>query len=319
MAKFRTVLSILFCLGLSVLLSGCKAALLDPAGIIAASEKHILINSVLLMLLVVVPVIVLTVAFAWHYRSSNTKAKYEPEWAHSTLLEIIWWGVPIVIIIILAAITWISSHKLDPYRPLTGKGKPLVIQVVALNWKWLFIYPQQHIATVNFLELPVNTPVRFLITADAPMNSFDIPRLAGQIYAMSGMQTKLNILATKEGDYRGLSTNYSGEGFADMYFTAHVGTMDEFNQWVSATQKSKQKLTMDAYNQLAQPSKKVAPEFYSGVTDGLFHSVIMKYMMPAQDQTSVTQSLQNKPKQDYKSKRDYNTRWNKGQVPPVSE
>ena len=191
-----------FCFVLA--LSGCKLVILDPKGAIAAAEKSILLDAVALMLLVVVPVIVMSALFAWRYRAKNQRATYTPSWAQSHLLEAICWGIPCVIIIILAILTWISTHKLDPYRPLQHAKKPLVIQAVALNWKWLFIYPEQHIATVNLVQFPVDRPVEFLVTADAPMNSFAIPQLAGQIYAMSGMRTRLHLIANAVGDYRGL-------------------------------------------------------------------------------------------------------------------
>jgi cytochrome o ubiquinol oxidase subunit 2 len=329
--KFRSILFTIIGLALSLSLTGCKAALLDPKGIIANAEMHLLIDAVLLMLIVVIPVIILTGVIAWKYRAGNTKAKYTPDWSHSTLLEIIWWTIPCIIIAILATITWVSSHQLDPYRPLAVKTKPLIIQVVALNWKWLFIYPDQHVATVNFVQFPVNIPVRFLITADAPMNSFQIPQIAGQIYAMSGMQTKLNVMADTIGDYRGLSTNYSGEGFSNMYFTARVSTQRDFDKWVKQVQKSPQKLSMNAYNQLAQPSEDVPPEYFSGVTDGLYNTVIMKYMMPMKDMKNMQEATGTKGKgmadmkkmksmnqqdKDYVKDRDYETRWHKGNIPP---
>lgn len=283
-----------FTLCLSALsLNGCKLALLDPKGVIAADEKHMLITAVLLMLLVVIPVIFLAVSVSHKYRASNTKAKYTPDWGHSTLLEIIWWTIPCVIIAILATLTWITTHKLDPYRPLDVKGKPLVIQAIALNWKWLFIYPEQNIAVVNFLQFPVNQPVRFLLTSDAPMNAFQIPRLAGQIYTMSGMQTKLNLMATEKGDYRGYSANYSGNGFSGMHFVAHVGTTEEFNQWVKSIKKStssSSSLNLDKYNLLMKDSENNPVEYFSSVSPDLYNTVLMKFMMPmgsAQDQKSL--------------------------------
>ncbi|TAK77620.1 MAG: ubiquinol oxidase subunit II [Gammaproteobacteria bacterium] len=267
--------------GLAILLSGCKAAVLDPKGMIAADEKHILILSALLMLIVVIPVIVLTFVFAWRYRASNTKATYAPEWAHSNLLEVICWSVPCVIIVILSVITWTSSHRLDPYKPLDIKnGKPIIIEAISLEWKWLFIYPEQNIATVNFVQFPVNTPVRFLISAEGPMNSFQIPQLGGQIYAMAGMQTKLNLIANTIGDYQGVSANFSGEGFTDMKFIARVSSQDQFEQWVKTVKRSPTALTMTAYDQLIQPSENNPVAYYSSATKDLFNTVIMKSMMP---------------------------------------
>jgi cytochrome o ubiquinol oxidase subunit 2 len=237
-----------------------------------------------LMLFVVIPVIILSIVFAWKYRASNTKAKYSPEFAHSTFLELIWWTIPIIIIAILAVITWTTSHRYDPYRPLDIKTKPIIIQVIALNWKWLFIYPEQNIATVNFVEFPANVPVRFFITADAPMNSFQIPQLAGQIYAMPGMRTELNLIAAEPGDYMGMSTNYSGIGFNGMSFNAKATTQEEFNAWVKSAQHSQQKLTQETYTQLAKPSENNPVATYSSVSKDLFNNVIMSFMMPMPQQ-----------------------------------
>lgn len=262
------------------LLSGCHAVLLDPQGPIATDEKHILIATTLLMSLVVVPVILLTLFFAWRYRASNTKAAYSPGWAHSTSLEVTWWSVSSVIIAVLAIITWISTHQLDPYEPLAVKEKPLTIQAVALNWKWLFIYPEQHIATINFVQFPVGVPINFLITAEGPMNSFQIPQLAGQIYAMAGMQTKLHVLASKAGDYRGLSTNFSGEGFSDMKFIARASSLEQFDQWIKKVKTSPQDLTARTYQQLTKDSINHPVEYYSSISPDLFNDIIMKSMMP---------------------------------------
>jgi len=292
-SKWLKRLSALMVGGAAMTLSGCKQmVILDPEGIIAADEKRILIIAVLLMLLVVLPVIFLAVTISHKYRASNKKANYTPDWGHSTILEIVWWAIPCVIIAILAAITLTSSHSLDPYRPLDEKGKPLVIQVVALNWKWLFIYPEQNIAVVNFVQFPVNQPIRFLITSDAPMNSFQIPSLAGQIYAMAGMQTKLNLLATKTGDYRGYSANYSGNGFAGMNFTARVSSQKEFDEWVKSVKakSSNPSLTLERYNDIMKDSENNPVEYFSSVSPNLFNIVLMKFMMPmgsVQDQKNL--------------------------------
>lgn len=275
-------------ISLSLFIDGCKMVLLDPKGVIAADEKHLLITGVLLMLIVVVPVIFLTLAFAWKYRASNVNAKYEPDWAHNTLLEIVWWTIPCIIIVILAIITWISSHRLDPYKPLNSTDKPLTIQAISLEWKWLFIYPDQHIATINYVELPVQQPVLFLITSDAPMNSFQIPQLAGQIYAMAGMQTKLNLIANVPGDYAGLSTNFSGQGFSDMKFDVKAVSPTEFNQWVKQIKKSPQKLTSAAYDKIAQPSENDAVQYFSNVDKNMFSNVIMKFMMPMNNKMAMS-------------------------------
>lgn len=265
----------------TLLLSGCKLALLHPKGAIAADETRLLIEATLTMLIVVVPSLLLTLFFAWRYSAKRDKGKYSPDWSHSNTLEAIWWGIPCIIIIILATITWISTHHLDPYRPIASKKKQMVIQVVSLNWKWLFIYPKQGIATVNFVEFPVNTPVEFQVTSDAPMNSFQITQLAGQIYAMAGMRTRIHMIANDPGDYHGLSTSYSGGGFAGMHFIAHVPkTEQDFNNWVTKVKQSSKHLSLDAYQQLMKDSKNNPVTYYSTVKDGLFQSIINKYMNP---------------------------------------
>lgn len=281
MNKLPRILFALLPLVFVLFLSGCdNMLLLEPRGWVAAEQKELLIISVLLMLTIVVPVILLTFFVARKYRASNTKAKYEPNWGHSTVLEMVWWAIPCVIIAILAALTMVSSHKLDPYRSLDVPGKPMTIQVIALNWRWLFIYPEQQIATINFLELPVNRPVTFLITSDAPMNSFQIPQLGGQIYAMPGMQTKLNLIADKPGDYYGFSANYSGHGFANMNFIARASSEADFDKWVKSVKQSHNKLTMTAYDKLVPDSIDNSVQSYSGVDKDVFKNVIMKYMMP---------------------------------------
>lgn len=278
--KIKNIFLVIFISGLTLLLTGCKLILLDPKGIIAADEKQIMIISALLMLIVVIPVIILTLYFAWRYRAGNTKAKYSPDWDHSTTLEIIWWSIPCIIIAILASITWTSSHKLDPFRSIGESDKTITIQVIALEWKWLFIYPNQHIATVNYIQIPVGTPVRFLISAEGPMNSFLIPQLAGQIYAMAGMQSKLHLIADKIGVYQGMSANFSGEGFSDMNFNVNVSSQEQFDTWVKQVASSPENLTTLAYNKLIQPSINNSVKYFSSVTNGIFDTVVMKSMMP---------------------------------------
>lgn len=265
-------------------LSGCcKFMALDPRGAVAAQEKNILIICVLLMLLIVVPVILLSFLFALRYRERNASAAYKPDWAHSTRLEIICWSIPCLIIVVLGFITWKTSHSLDPYKPIPAKDKaPITIQVVALEWKWLFIYPQQHIASVNFMQVPVNVPVQFEITSEGPMNSFLIPQLGGQIYAMAGMQTKLNLIADTPGDYMGISSNFSGRGFENMKFTARVSTQKEFDEWVKTIQQTKNVLTLAAYNELAKPAE-TAVTYYSSVNKNIFKFIVMKAMMPEKE------------------------------------
>lgn len=265
---------------ITILLNGCKAVILNPHGMIASDEKRLIIIATVLMLIIVIPVILMTFGFAWKYRESNTKAKYTPNWSHSTVLEIIWWAIPCIIIAILATITWDTTHELDPYKPLSVTGKPITIEVVALDWKWLFIYPEQKIATVNFIQFPAHVPINFKITSDAPMNSFMIPALGGQIYAMAGMQTQLHLIADEQGVYNGMSVSFSGPGFSDMKFLAKASSLDDFNRWVATVKQSPQELNQEAYNVLATPSENNKVEYYSSVQNNLYEDLIMKFMMP---------------------------------------
>lgn len=254
---------------------------LNPKGLIAAQELKIMLISLILMLLVVVPVIILSFVFAYRYRESNKAANYQPEWSHSLILEIIWWGIPCLIISVLAFITFKTTHSLDPFKPLSEK-KPLTIQVLALQWKWLFIYPEQNIATVNYLQFPANVPVKFEITSNGPMNSFLIPELGGQIYAMAGMKTQLHLQADKPGNYRGFSANFSGKDFASMNFIAHASTQKEFDYWVNTVKLSQHALTLEAYNEIALPSVTTTAE-YSSINKNIFKFVVMKSMMPEKE------------------------------------
>jgi cytochrome o ubiquinol oxidase subunit 2 len=260
----------------------------QPKGIIAAEEKNLIIIATLLMLIVVIPVIILTLSFAWKYRASNPKAKYTPDWDHNPLLEVIWWSIPCVIILILAVITWRTSHDLDPYKPLEVVAKPLTIEVVALDWKWLFIYPEQNIATINYVQIPVQRPIVFKITADAPMNALWIPQLGGQIYAMAGMQAKLHLIANEPGEYRGVSANFSGPGFSDMKFITHANSEESFKRWVKLVQKSPNRLTAEEYVQLAQPSENDPIKYYSYVENNLYQAIMKKFMQPTQPGTVNT-------------------------------
>jgi len=263
---------------MAALLSGCHASLLEPTGRIAADEKQLIITSTLLMLIVVVPVIFMTLYFAWKYRASNTSATYTPNWSYSHRIEAVVWAVPIAIILVLGVITWKTTHELDPYKPLESSVKPIEIQVVSLDWKWLFIYPEQHIATVNEIQFPAGTPVNFKITSDTVMNVFFIPQLGSQIYAMAGMQTQVNLIANEPGVYDGLSTNFSGAGFPDMVFKATAGTQQEFDAWVAKVKASPNKLGLDNYGELAKPSTKDPVKYFSNVEPVLFTAVLDKYM-----------------------------------------
>jgi cytochrome o ubiquinol oxidase subunit II len=282
--KYKIALFILITLGLLIsavlYLQGTDIPVLQPKGMIAHKERNLIITSTLLMLVVVIPVFILTFVITWKYRASNTKAEYAPDWDYNLLAESIWWGFPCVIIIVLAVMTWKSSHDLDPFVPLNTGVKPVKIQVVALPWKWLFIYPEQNIASVNFFQFPEQTPINFEITADAPMNSFWIPQLSGQIFAMPGMTTKLHIIADVPGNYFGSSANLSGKGFAGMTFTAKASSQDEFYQWVESAKQSSKHLSLDEYRKLAEPSEYNPIAYYSLKAEGLFNWIVMKYMMP---------------------------------------
>lgn len=265
----------------ALFMSGCSSALLDPKGVIGIQQKELIITSLLLMLIVVIPVILMTVFFSYKYRSSNKGEKYDPEWAHSTKIEVVVWTVPIIIIAILGTITWRTTHELEQSKPLVSDVKPMTIEVVSLDWKWLFIYPDQRIATINYVAFPKDVPVQFKVTSDNIMNSFFIPRLGSQIYAMPGMMTQVHLMANEANDYKGISASYSGDGFSGMKFTAHVtNTRDEFNAWVEGVKAKQDALVMDnfdGYRELAKPSENVPVTYYSSVPEHLFADVVKQY------------------------------------------
>ena len=265
------------------LLTGCDMVLLNASGDIARQQGQLIVVSTVLMLLIIVPVIALTIYFAWRYRQSNKEANYSPDWDHSTELELAIWGAPLLIIIALGAITWISTHTLDPYRPLrrieAGRPvpadvKPLTVEVVALDWKWLFIYPEQGIATVNELAAPVDRPIVFKITASSVMNSFFIPALAGQIYAMPGMETKLNAVINKPGDFDGFSANYSGAGFSGMRFRFHGVSEPDFEAWVQKAKTAGGELSRATYMQLERPSEREPVRRFATVAPDLYNAIV---------------------------------------------
>ncbi len=261
-----------------VFVSTQNIAVLNPKGMIGIKQKELLVTATWLMMIVVIPVYIMTLLFAWRYREKNTKAKYTPDWEHNHLAEVLWWGIPFVIILALAIITWKSSHSLDPSKPIASDKKTLTIQAVALDWKWLFIYPEQGIATVNWVQFPEKTPIHFEISADAPMNSFWIPELGGQIYAMPAMKTELYLIADETGSFKGLSSNISGVGFAGMTFTAKASSLEDFDAWVEEVKHSPKALTMAAYEELARPSSYDPVSLYTLEVPDLFDRIVMKGM-----------------------------------------
>ncbi len=263
---------------LFLLLNGHNIALLNPKGFIARQEFNLILTATVIALSVAIIVFGLTFFIATRYKEGNPKAKYAPDWSHGRLLEIAWWAIPTVIILVLAIINWKTTHMLDPFKSLDSTVKPITIQVVALRWKWLFIYPAQNIATVNFVELPLHTPVNFELTAAAPMSSFWIPNLGGQMYAMTGMGTKLHLLPDVIGDYPGSDAEINGAGFAGMKFTVRVRSDVDFESWIQEVKKSPNKLSESEYNKLAAPSENNPVVFYSSSEPNLYNKIIMKYM-----------------------------------------
>jgi len=265
---------------LEIRYGGDLIAFLFPKGQVATQERDLLLIIQVLMLLVVIPVYFLTFLFSWVYRAHNKKAKHTPDWDHHHVAEYIWWGLPFILILIIGILTCVRTYQLDPFRALPSDKKPLTIQVVALQWKWLFIYPEENIATVNFVQFPVDTPLHFEITADAPMNSFWIPQLGGQIYAMPKMKTELYLMADALGDFRGSSANISGAGFSSMHFIARSSSEEDFHRWVVDLKNSPETLDLTEYQKLALPGTDVPISSYRLGKEKLFDWIIMKYMHP---------------------------------------
>ncbi|WP_137223778.1 ubiquinol oxidase subunit II [Shewanella sp. MEBiC00475] len=273
---------------LAFMLAGCEGGVLDPKGQIGIDEKHLIIVATLLMLIVVIPVIFMTLFFAWKYRDGRDEEIYAPKWAHSTAIEVVVWVIPIVIVIILGVITWNSTHDLDPYKPLVHDAKPVTVEVVSLDWKWLFIYPEYGIASVNELAFPANVPVNFKITSDTAMNSFFIPQLGSQIYSMAGMATKLHLIANEPGTFEGISANYSGAGFTGMKFNAiATATAGDFDAWVAKVKQQGNTLDVEQYKQLAQKSENNPVQYYGSVQHGMFNYIVMQYMHPDSNMKSM--------------------------------
>ena len=261
------------------LLGGCSTIILfDPKGPIGDSERYVIITAFALMLIVVVPVFIMAFWFPLKYRASNTKSTYMPKWGNSAVIESLMWGVPVVIVACLAILAWTSTHSLDPYKPIHSAEKPVNIEVVSLDWKWLFIYPDKNIATVNELTFPVNVPISFKITSGSVMGSFFIPQLGSQMYTMAGMQTRLHLLANEPGTYMGHNQQITGRGFADMHFQAHAVSRKDFESWVKKVGQSAEKLDLDRYEKLAKPNEGRYPvAYFSSVKPDLFGYVLQKF------------------------------------------
>lgn len=269
---------------LTILHFGDYIAVLFPDGMIAREQRNLLLIIQALMLLIIIPVYILTFIFSWKYRADNPQGKYDPDLVDNVLAEYIWWGVPLIMTLIVGFLTWVKTEQLDPFKPIESKHKEMTIQVVALQWKWLFIYPEEKIASLNFLQIPKETPIHFEITADAPMNSFWIPELGGQIYAMPKMKTQLYLVANEVGDFRGSSANLSGEGFAGMHFVTRASSEEDFHQWVESAKKSSSILNLEEYDKLAAPSKNNPVEIFQLKDENLFIQVIAKYMHPKKNE-----------------------------------
>jgi cytochrome o ubiquinol oxidase subunit 2 len=256
-----------------LLLASCGGGVLDPHGPIGEAERVILLDATAIMLAVVIPVILMTIGFAWWFRAANPRARHRPDWEYSGRIEMIVWSIPALVILFLGGIAWIGSHDLDPPKPLHGSMAPLDVEVVSLDWKWLFIYPTEGVASVNRLVVPAGTPIRFRLTSASVMNSFFVPQLGSQIYTMAGMITHLNLQADMAGVYKGLSAQFSGDGFSDMRFDLVAEPSDRFEAWVRTAKTQGGALDPAAYAALAHPSRAVEPTTYAEVTAGLFDAV----------------------------------------------
>jgi cytochrome o ubiquinol oxidase subunit II len=259
-------------------LSGCSEGVLDPKGPIASAEREILFNSLGIMLAIVIPTILATLGVAYWFRASNTRARYLPDFNYSGRIEVLVWSIPAMTVLLVGGVAWVGSHDLDPRKPIASATAPVRIQVVSLDWKWLFIYPDQGIASVNHLTIPVGTPISFELTSSGVMNSFFVPQLGSQIYTMAGMATHLQLQANDPGTYAGLSAQFSGDGFADMHFTVEALPIEHFTQWVDATRGAGPVLDAQSYAELAKPSEAVLPFTYRAVTPNLFNGMVMSEM-----------------------------------------
>jgi len=261
-------------------LGGCSEGVLDPKGPVATAEKQILFNSLGIMLAIVIPTILATLGVAYWFRASNPRARYLPDFNYSGRIEVLVWSIPIMTVLLVGGVAWVGAHDLDPRKPLASSVKPVTVQVVSLDWKWLFIYPEQGIASVNQLTIPVGTPISFELTSSGVMNSFFVPQLGSQIYTMAGMATRVQLQADHPGKYPGLSAQFSGDGFADMRFTVDAVPTETFAQWVDAVRGAGPVLDAQAYEELVKPSQAVAPFTYRAVAPSLFTGILSSGMQP---------------------------------------
>jgi cytochrome o ubiquinol oxidase subunit 2 len=263
-----------------IALTACQLDILDPRGLVGIAEKTILIDSLAIMLAIVVPTIIATLAFAWWFRASNRRAIYLPDFEYSGRIELIVWSIPLLTVILLGGVAWIGSHDLDPAKPLASDEPPLEIQGVSLDWKWLFIYPGQRVASVNQLVVPAGVPLHFSLTSASVMNAFFIPRLGSMIYTMNGMRTQLNLRADAPGTFRGLSSHYSGDGFSDMHFDVHAVPADQFAAWIEATGKTGPTLDSKSYADLARQSTITNPFTFRAADPELFQQIVTQKLPP---------------------------------------
>jgi cytochrome o ubiquinol oxidase subunit 2 len=266
--------------GFGPLLSACTIGILGPQGPIGAAEKSILIDSIAIMLAIVVPTIVAIFGFAWWFRASNARALHLPNWAYSGRIELVVWAIPALVVMLLGGVAWIGSHELDPAKPIASSQPPLEIQVVSLDWKWLFLYPDQKIATVNTLTLPVGVPVHFSLTSASVMNAFFIPQLGSMIYTMNGMTTQLNLIADAPGTYHGLSSHFSGDGFPGMHFDVHAVPAEEFSSWIENTRATGPTLDAASYTALSKQTLDVSPFTYRAASPELFQQIATQALPP---------------------------------------
>src|SRR5580704_6853371 len=275
-------------------LGGCNEGVLDPKGPVAVAEKQILFDSLGIMLAIVIPVIVATLGVAFWFRASNRRASYRPDFVYSGRIEVLVWSIPLMTVLLVGGVAWVGAHDLDPRKAIAAEVKPVTVQVVSLDWKWLFIYPELGIASVNHLVVPAGTPISFELTSSGVMNSFFVPQLGSQIYTMSGMTTHLQLQADHPGSYRGLSAQFSGDGFADMRFAVDAVPAQQFEQWAASTRDHGPTLDAQSYADLAKPSEAVTPFTYGAVSPDLFNAITSSTMADdpmADDSLCTTRSM----------------------------